>query len=86
MSNKRIRERTYFVARKISNLTGILNSSERKLLGALGGLVDPRFAVSKPVEDDGFLRVIKFRSTTSFGGEVSLRHVKEPHEHERDAL
>jgi hypothetical protein len=43
---------------------------------ALGGLVvaclplGPRFAGSNPAEDDGFLRVIKFRSTTSFGGEV----------------
>jgi hypothetical protein len=42
----------------------------------LGGLVtaclplDPRFAGSNPAEDDGFLRVIKIRSTTSFGGEV----------------
>jgi hypothetical protein len=43
---------------------------------ALGGLVlvclppDLRFAGSNPGEDDGFLRVIKIRSTTSFGGEV----------------
>jgi hypothetical protein len=43
---------------------------------ALGGLMvaclplDPRFADSNPAEDDGFLRVIKIRSTTSFGGEV----------------
>jgi hypothetical protein len=42
----------------------------------LGGLVvacyplDPRFAGSNPAEDDGFLRVIKIRSMTSFGGEV----------------
>jgi hypothetical protein len=47
--------------------------------------LDPRFAGSKPAEDDGFLRVIKIRSTTSFGGEVDLRHVKEPYEHETDA-
>jgi hypothetical protein len=43
---------------------------------ALGGLVvaclplDPRFPVSNPAEDDGFLRVIKIRSTTFFEGEV----------------
>jgi hypothetical protein len=40
----------------------------------LGGLVvsvlDPRFAGSIRTEVDGFLRVIKIRSTTSFGGEV----------------
>jgi hypothetical protein len=60
----------------------------------VGGLVvaclplDPKFAGSNPAEDDGFLRVIKVRSTTSFGGEVNivdLRHVKEPYEHETDA-
>jgi hypothetical protein len=47
----------------------------------------PRFAGSNAVEDDGFLIVIKIRSTTSFGGEVKpsvpcrkiLRHVKEPY-------
>jgi hypothetical protein len=40
---------------------------------------------SNPSEDDGFLRVIKIRSTISFGGEVNpsapckiLRHVKGP--------
>jgi hypothetical protein len=32
--------------------------------------LDPRFAGSNPAEDDGFLTVIKIRSTTSFGGEV----------------
>jgi hypothetical protein len=32
--------------------------------------LDPRFAGSNPTGDDGFLRVIKIRSTTSFGGEV----------------
>jgi hypothetical protein len=43
----------------------------------LGGLVvsvlatGPRFAGSIPTEVDVFLRVIKIRSTTSFGGEVS---------------
>jgi hypothetical protein len=45
---------------------------------ALGGLVvsvlatGPKFgpAGSIPTEGDGFLRVIKIRSTTSFGGEV----------------
>jgi hypothetical protein len=31
---------------------------------------DPRFSGSNPAENDGFLRVIKIRSTTSFGGEV----------------
>jgi hypothetical protein len=31
--------------------------------------LDPRFAGSNPAEDDGFLRVIKIRSTPSFGGE-----------------
>jgi hypothetical protein len=57
----------------------IQKESERKLKYknfALGGLVvaclppDPRFAGSNPAEDNGFLRVIKIRSTTSFGGEV----------------
>jgi hypothetical protein len=32
--------------------------------------LDPSFAGSIPTEVDGFLRVIKIRSTTSFGGEV----------------
>jgi hypothetical protein len=32
--------------------------------------LDPRFAGSNPTEDDGFIRVIKIRSTTSFGGKV----------------
>jgi hypothetical protein len=32
--------------------------------------LDPRFAGSIPTEVDGFLRVIKIRITTSFGGEV----------------
>jgi hypothetical protein len=32
--------------------------------------LDPRFSGSIPTEGDGFLRVIKIRSTTSFGGEV----------------
>jgi hypothetical protein len=32
--------------------------------------VDARFAGSNVAEDDGFLKVIKIRSTTSFGGEV----------------
>jgi hypothetical protein len=32
--------------------------------------LDPRFAGSNKAEDDGLLRVIKIRSTTSFGGEV----------------
>jgi hypothetical protein len=47
-----------------------------------------------PDEDDGFLRAIKFHSTTSFGGEVKssvphrkiLWHVKELYEYERDTL
>jgi hypothetical protein len=57
----------------------------------LGGLVvsvlglDPSFAVSNTVEDDGFLRKIKIRSMTSLGGEAKpsipcpniLRQVKE---------
>jgi hypothetical protein len=48
----------------------------RMTLIALGGLVvaclpvDLRFAGSNPAEDDGFLRVIKIRSATSFGGEI----------------
>jgi hypothetical protein len=43
---------------------------------ALGSLVvarlalDPRFASLNPAADDGLLRVIEIRSTTSFGGEV----------------
>jgi hypothetical protein len=32
--------------------------------------LDARFADSNPAEDDGFLRVIKILSTTSFGWEV----------------
>jgi hypothetical protein len=32
--------------------------------------LDPRFAGSIPAEVDGFLRVLKIRSKTSFGGEV----------------
>jgi hypothetical protein len=48
--------------------------------------LDPRFAGSNPAEDDGFLKAIKIRSPTSFGGEIKpavprrkgLRHVKEP--------
>jgi hypothetical protein len=54
--------------------------------------VDPRFAGSNPAEDNGFLRVIKIRSTTSFVGELKLsvpcrkilRHVKEPCEYKID--
>jgi hypothetical protein len=51
-------------------------------------LFDPRFAGSNPVEDNGFLRVIKIStgSMTSFRGEVRpmapyykiLWHIKEP--------
>jgi hypothetical protein len=50
----------------------------------LGGLVvsvlatGPKVAGSIPAEVDGFLRVVKLRSTTSF---VDLRHVKEPYGH-----
>jgi hypothetical protein len=58
----------------------------------LGGLVviclplDPRFEGSNAAENDGFLRVIKIRSTTSFEGEIKptaqcrniLLHVKDP--------
>jgi hypothetical protein len=54
--------------------------------------LDPRFAGSNPVEDDGFLRVIKIRSTNSCGGEVKpsdqyrkiLRHVKDPYVYETE--
>jgi hypothetical protein len=35
-------------------------------------LLDPRFAGSNSAEDNGFLRAIKIRSATSFGGEVKL--------------
>jgi hypothetical protein len=49
--------------------------------------VDPRFA------DDGFLRVIKTRSTTSLGADVKpsvpcrrFTACKEPYKHERDVL
>jgi hypothetical protein len=61
---------------------------------ALGGLVvaclplDPRFVGSNPAKNDGFLRTIKIRSTTSFR-EVKplvpcrkiLRHVNEPYKY-----
>jgi hypothetical protein len=55
-------------------------------------LLDPGFAGSNPAEDDGFLRAIKFCSTTSLKGEVKLsvpcckisQHVKEPYEYETD--
>jgi hypothetical protein len=40
----------------------------------------PKVAGSIPAEVDGFLRVIKIRSTTSFHV-VDLRHVKEPYGH-----
>jgi hypothetical protein len=45
---------------------------------ALGGLIvmcwpqDPKFARSNPTKGDGFLRVIKICSMTSFEGEVKL--------------
>jgi len=32
--------------------------------------LDPSFACSNPAENDGFIRVIKVRSATSFAGEV----------------
>jgi hypothetical protein len=65
---------------------------------ALGGLVvaclpvDPRFACSDPVDDEGFLRETKIRNMTSFAGEVKpsapcrkiLRHVKEPSQYESE--
>jgi hypothetical protein len=44
----------------------------------------PRFAGSNPAEDDGFLRMIKIRSTISHV--VDLRHIKEPYKHEKDVL
>jgi hypothetical protein len=54
--------------------------------------LDPRLSGSNPAEDEGFLRAIKLRSTTYFGGKVKpsapcrkiLRHVKETCEYERD--
>jgi hypothetical protein len=67
---------------------------------ALDGLVvaclplDQRFVGSNPAKEDGFLRVIKICSTTSFGGEEKpsmpchkiLQHVEEPYKYERDTL
>jgi hypothetical protein len=51
--------------------------------------LDPRFTSSNPTEYDEFLRRIKIRSTTSFGGEVKravpckiLWLVKEPKKYE----
>jgi hypothetical protein len=49
--------------------------------------LDPRVVGSNPAEGDGFLREIKIRSTTSFGGEIKpsvpchdiLWHVKDPY-------
>jgi hypothetical protein len=46
-----------------------------------------KFGGSNPDEDDGFLRAIKIRSTSSFGGEVEplapfrkfSRHIKNPY-------
>jgi hypothetical protein len=57
-------------------------------------LLDPKFAGSHPAEDDGFLRSMKIRITTSIRGEVKLsvtcrkilRRVKEPYEYERDFI
>jgi hypothetical protein len=55
--------------------------------------LNPRFAGLNLAEDYGFLRAIKIRSTTSFGGEGKcqphaeiLRHVKEPAEYEINIL
>jgi hypothetical protein len=53
-----------------------------------------RFAGSNPAENDGFLRTIKVRSTTSFGGKVypwalcrkTLCHVKETYRYEKRYL
>jgi hypothetical protein len=47
--------------------------------------LEPRFTVSNLAKDDGFLRAIKIRSTTSFKGEVKpsvpchkiLQHVED---------
>jgi hypothetical protein len=54
---------------------------------------DTRFAGSIPTKVEGFLRAIKIRGRTSFGGEVKpsvlyrniLREVKEPYENEGDS-
>jgi hypothetical protein len=56
--------------------------------------LDPRFAGSNTAEDDGFLRAIKIRSTTSSrgGGGVQpsaprrkiLQHLKDSAEYDRD--
>jgi hypothetical protein len=50
-------------------------------------LLDPRFAVSSPAEDDGFLRAIYISLARLFWGELKLsvacrkilRHVKDPY-------
>jgi hypothetical protein len=34
--------------------------------------LDPRFEGSNPAEDDRYLRAIKIRSTTPYGGEVKI--------------
>jgi hypothetical protein len=93
-------ERTEFVQVKDGRYFGgkVKVTLSSLLLVAFGGLaatclkLDPRFAISNPAVDDGFLRLIEYRSSTSFGGEVKqsvscrsiLRHVKEPYEYERD--
>jgi hypothetical protein len=54
-------------------------------------LLDPSFADLDPAENDTFLRKIKIRDTTFFGGEVKppvlcckiLRNVKEPYTYEK---
>jgi hypothetical protein len=54
--------------------------------------MDPKFAGSNPTKDNGFLRVMKVHSTTSFRGDVKLsvpchkilQHVKVPYEYKRD--
>jgi hypothetical protein len=53
--------------------------------------IRPKVRGFKPGRGHGFLRAIKIRSMSSFGGEVNpsapcrknLRHVKEPYEYER---
>jgi hypothetical protein len=55
-------------------------------------LLDTRFAGSNPTRDDGILREMEIRRTTSFGGEVkpehpyrkTLRQVKGPYKYERE--
>jgi hypothetical protein len=54
--------------------------------------IGPRVRASVPAESDGFLRAIKIRCTTSFGGEVKspapcrkiLRNIKDTLRYDRD--